>query len=430
MANLTTLEVRNLKPGPKTKRYGDGRGLYLVVRANDSKAWVQRITIDGDRTDIGLGGYPDVPLALARKKSAEIRTAVAEGRDPRVERRQPNLPTFREVAEQYISDNAVRWKNPKEAVNWRGCLENYAYPVFGNTRIDRISRADVLGALKPVWTSKPSIARKLRQRVRAVFAAAMAHGHIDLNPAGDVIDAALPKIPAVKAHFRALPYQDVPDTLEKIEASTASLASRLCFRFLVLTAARSGEARGARWDEIDLDARTWTIPASRMKAGREHRVPLSDAALEVLSRAKALDDNSELLFPSLYKPGRELSDMTLTKLLRDNGLAKTATVHGFRTSFKTWCMETTDTPWAVGEAALAHTLGNSTEQAYARSDLFGRRLALMAEWCSFLLRTPERPRGDSGGPVLNADADYVHRWATPQDAEGVVHTNGRPYDLL
>ena len=387
--NLTALEIKNLKPDRKTKRYGDGRGLYLVVRANGSKAWVQRITIDGDRTDLGLGGYPDLPLALARKKSVELRTAVAEGRDPRAERRQPNLPTFRDVAEQYISDNAARWKNPKEAVNWRGCLDTYAYPVFGNTRIDRISRADVLAALKPVWTSKPSIARKLRQRVRVVFAAAMAHGHIDLNPAGEVIDAALPKTPAVKAHFRALPYQDVPDTLEKIEASTASLASRLCFRFLVLTAARSGEARGARWSEIDLDAPTWIIPASRMKAGVEHRVPLSDAALEALRRAKALDDNSGLVFPSPMKSGSPLSDMTLTKLLRDNGLAETATVHGFRTSFKTWCMETTDTPWAVGEAALAHTLGNSTEQAYARSDLFERRKDLMQQWADYVTKDAE-----------------------------------------
>ena len=389
MANLTTLGIRNLKPGPKTKRYGDGRGLYVVVRANGSKAWVQRITIDGDRTDLGLGGYPDLPLALARTKSAELRTAVAEGRDPRAERRQPNLPTFQDAAEQYISDNAARWKNPKEAVNWRGALATYAYPMFGSTRIDRISRADVLAALKPVWTSKPSIARKLRQRVRAVFAAAMAHGHIDLNPAGEVIDAALPKTPAVKAHFRALPYQDVGSALLKIEASSASLSTRLCLRFLVVTAARSGEARGARWDEIDLDARTWNIPASRMKAGREHRVPLSDAALEVLRRAKALDDNSGLVFPSLYKAGRELSDMTLTKLLRDNGLAEVATVHGFRTSFKTWCMETTETPWAVGEAALAHTLGNSTEQAYARSDLFERRKDLMQQWADYVTKDAE-----------------------------------------
>ena len=383
MANLTTFEVKNLRPGPKTRRYGDGRGLYCVVRTSGSKAWVQRITIDGDRTDIGLGGYPDVPLALARKKSAEIRTAVAEGRDPRAERRQPDLPTFRDAAEQYISDNAVRWKNPKESVNWRGCLNTYAYPVFGNTRIDRITRAEVLDVLLRIWLTKPSIARKLRQRIRVIFAAAMAFGYIDINPAGEVIDAALPKIPAVKDHFRALSYQDVPDTLKKIEASNASLSSRLCFRFLVLTAARSGEARGVRWDEIDLDARTWVIPGSRMKAGREHRVALSTAALEVLRRAKALDDNSGLVFPSLYKPGRELSDMTLTKLLRDLGLADRATVHGFRTSFKTWTMEKTDTPWDVAEAALAHSLGSPTANSYVGSDQLEKRRPLMEQWCSF-----------------------------------------------
>lgn len=381
---LTAMQIDNVKPGPKTQRILDERGLYLVVRAAGSKSWVQRITIDGHRTDIGLGGYPDVSLKLARKKSRKVRADVADGRDPRAERRQPDLPTFRVAAEQYISKNAVRWKNPKESANWRGCLNAYAYPVFGNTRIDRITRAEVLNVLLGIWLNKPSIARKLRQRIRVIFAAAMAFEYIDINPAGEVIDAALPKTPAVKAHFRHLPYQDVPDTLEKIEASTASLSSRLCFRFLVLTAARSGEARGARWDEIDLDARTWAIPGSRMKAGREHRVPLSNAALEVLRRAKALDDNSGLVFPSLNKPGRVLSDMTLTKLLRDNELSETATVHGFRTSFKTWCMETTDTPWAVGEAALAHTLGNSTEQAYARSDLFERRRTLMKSWGDYI----------------------------------------------
>ncbi len=385
MANLTALAVKNLKPGAKTKRHGDGRGLYMVVRANGSKAWVQRITIDGDRTDIGLGGYPDVSMALARKKSGDLRSAVAEGRDPRAERRQPNLPTFQEVAEAYIADNAGRWKTLKQAINWHGSLSTYAYPVFGNTRVDRITRADVLRVLQPIWTTKPSLAKKLRQRVRSIFGAAMAFDYIDLNPAGEVIDAALPRTPAVKAHFRALPYQDVGDALAKVEASGAFLASRLCFRFLLLTAVRSGEARGARWDEIDIKARTWSIPADRMKAGVEHRVPLSDASLDVLRRALALDNNSGLVFPSHYKHGRGLSDMTLTKVLRDTGLAKQATVHGFRTSFKTWCMETTDTPWAVGEAALAHTLGNSTEQAYARSDLFERRRVLMDAWGDFVL---------------------------------------------
>ena len=190
-------------------------------------------------------------------------------------------------------------------------------------------------------------------------------------------------MPAVKAHFRALPYSDVPDALVTVSASTAGLSARLCFRFLVLTAARSGEARGATWGDIDLERREWRIPGERMKAGIEHRVPLPDAALAVLEQARALDDGSGLVFPSTMKPGRQLSDMTLTKVLRSIGLADRATVHGFRTSFKTWCMETTDTPWAVGEAALAHTVGNSTEAAYARSDLLDKRRALMQQWASF-----------------------------------------------
>ena len=384
---LTAVEVRNLKPGQKTKREGDGRGLYLVVRPSGTKAWVLRLTIDGDRTDIGLGGYPDVPLALARKKSAELRTAVAEGRDPRAERRQPNLPTFREAAEMYIQANAPTWRHVKTASDTRARLKAYAFPIFGDTRIDRITRHDVLEALEPIWTAKPAASRKLRQRVRAIFAYALAHEWVETNPAGDAIDPGLPKTPAVKSHFRALPYQDVAAALRKIEASSASLTARLCFRFVVLTAARSGEARGARWDEIDLDGRTWTIPGSRMKSGSEHRVPLSDAALDVLHRAQDLPDKADtgLVFPSARKRGGPLSDMTLTKVLRDNGLAAAATVHGFRSSFKNWTMERTDTPWAVGEAALAHTLGNSTEQAYARSDLFERRRALMQQWADFVI---------------------------------------------
>ena len=158
----------------------------------------------------------------------------------------------------------------------------------------------------------------------------------------------------------------------------------LCFRFLILTAARSGEARDATWDEIDMDSKTWTIPAHKMKAEREHRVPLSDQALAVLRKAWRLRDGSGLVFPSASRPGRALSNMTLTKILRTNGLADRATVHGFRTTFKTWCMETTDTPWAVGEAALAHSIGNATEQAYARSDLFERRRELMEKWARFV----------------------------------------------
>ena len=212
----------------------------------------------------------------------------------------------------------------------------------------------------------------------------MANELIETNPAGEAIDGALPSMPKVKAHLRALPYQEVRSALETVDASQTSPASKRCLKFLILTAARSGEARGATWDEIDLDSATWTIPGSRMKAGEEHRVPLSDQALDVLMLAHELDDGSGLCFPSPLRPGRMLSDMTLTKILRSTGLADRATVHGFRTSFKTWTMEQTETPWAVGEAALAHQLGGSVEQAYARSKLFDRRQPLMQQWADYL----------------------------------------------
>ena len=212
----------------------------------------------------------------------------------------------------------------------------------------------------------------------------MANELIETNPAGEAIDGALPSMPKVKAHLRALPYQEVGSALRTVDASQTSPASKHCLKFLVLTAARSGEARGATWDEIDFEGATWTIPGSRMKAGMEHRVPLSDQALDVLMLAHRLEDGSGLCFPSPLRPGRMLSDMTMTKILRSTGLADRATVHGFRTSFKTWTMEQTDTPWAVGEAALAHQLGGTVEQAYARSDLFDRRRMLMQQWADYL----------------------------------------------
>ncbi len=212
----------------------------------------------------------------------------------------------------------------------------------------------------------------------------MANELIETNPAGEAVDGALPSMPKVKAHLRALPYQEVGAALKTVDGSQTSLAAKRCLRFLVLTAARSGEVRGATWEEIDFEGATWTIPGSRMKAGTEHRVPLSDQALELLTLAQQLEDGYGLCFPSPLRPGRGLSDMTLTKVLRSTGLADRATVHGFRTSFKTWTMEQTDTPWAVGEAALAHQLGGSVEQAYARSDLFDRRRTLMQQWADYL----------------------------------------------
>ena len=271
MAKLTARRVETVRtPG----RYSDGLGLHLVVRKGSlSKSWVLRTTIDGKRRDTGLGGYPAVKLARARELAMALRLEVAEGRDPRAQRRRSEVPTFRQAAERYVTTNAARWRNPKTAINWHGSLTIHAFPLLGDLRVDEIVRGDVVAVLDPVWTERPAAARKLRQHIKAVFSDAMARGHIEVNPAGDVIDAALPKMPAVKSHFRALPYAEVGPALETIEADAASWASRLCLRFLVLTAARSGEARGAAWDEIDLQARTWTIQPERMKANRAHRVP-------------------------------------------------------------------------------------------------------------------------------------------------------------
>ena len=209
-----------------------------------------------------------------------------------------------------------------------------------------------------------------------------AHGYVSENVAGEGIDGALPAMPNVKEHFRALPYREVAAALTTVEKSRASKAVKLCLRFLILTAARSGEVRGATWDEIDLDAREWRIPGKRMKGGREHRVPLSEAARDVLARARGLEDGSGLVFPSPTRPGRPLSKMALTKVLRDQGLADRATVHGFRSAFRDWCAET-GKPREIAEAALAHTVGG-VEGAYFRSDLYARRRTLMDQWAAFL----------------------------------------------
>ena len=365
-------------------RYADGGGLHLYISKAGRKSWVQRVTIDRRRRDIGLGAFPSVSLAQAREKAADNRTAVAEGRDPLAEKHSPAMPTFTEAARAVHAANKPRWRNDKHSASWMQTLERHAMPTLDNTPLDRIDRGDVLRVLTPIWTTRPETARRVRQRMRTVFLWGMAHGFMGTNPAGEAIDGALPPMPKVRAHLRALPYQEVGEALEAVESSQASVAAKLCFRFLVLTAARSGEARGATWDEIDLQGQEWRIPAQRMKAGMEHRVPLSRPALDLLREASALRDETGLVFPSPLKLGSPMSDMTLTKVLRSVGLAERATVHGFRSSFKNWTLEQTDTPWAVSEAALAHSLGNATEQAYARSDLFERRRALMQLWADYL----------------------------------------------
>ena len=381
MRNLTAAKLKALKaPG----LHGDGGTLYLRVAPGGSKSWIQRLTINGRRRDVGLGGWPLVTLAEAREAAFENRRLARRGGDPVAARRRAMVPTFELAAVRTFEANRSRWRHAKTAANWAGSMAKYAYPVFGDRNVDQIGREDVLRVLTPIWTSKPAVSRKLRQRIRAVLSWAQAHGFVEHNAAGEGIDGALPTMPAVRAHFRALPYPEVGGALDTIEASRASVSAKACLRFLTLTACRSGEARGAAWTEIDVDAGLWVIPASRMKGGAEHRQPLSSAALAALEAVRPLADSSGLVFPSPSRPGRPLSDMTLTKVLRDTGLADRATVHGFRTAFRTWASEKTNADHAVMELCLAHHVGTAVERAYARSDLLAKRRRLMDQWAAFV----------------------------------------------
>ena len=375
---LTDRRVKTLwQPG----RYGDGGTLYLLVTPGGSKQWVQRLRVRGRQTDIGLGGYPVVGLREARERAQANRARARAGADPLQDKRKAAVPTFRNLATQHIDALRPTWRNAKHAAQWGSTLAAYAYPYIGNGPVDQVTRADVIGLLSPIWTEKPETARRVRQRVKAVMARAIAMEYVEFNPAGEGIDAALAKLPRIKAHHKALPYVQLPAALKAVRESPATPTVKLGFKFLALTACRSGEVRGARWDEVDLETATWTVPAERMKAGRAHRVPLSDEAIAVLEEARALDNGSGLVFPA-PRSGGELSNMAFLQVLRRLGLEFVP--HGLRSSFRDWAAEQTTAPHAVMEAALAHSVKNTTEAAYFRSDLFDLRRGLMKEWGKYL----------------------------------------------
>ena len=276
MSRLTAARIRTLKsPG----MHGDGDGLYLKISGTGARSWIQRITVAGRRRDLGLGRYPDVGLAQVREAAAHNRSLIASGGDPLAEKRKAAIPTFLQAAQQTFDANKPRWRNGKHTATWWQSLERHAFPILGDMPVDQIDREDVLRVLLPIWGVRMETARRVRQRIRSILKWAMAHGYIDHNVAGETIDGALPPMPKVRNHLRALPYAEVSDLIEAVQQSQASLAAKWCLEFLILTAARSGEARGARWSEIDLDAASWTIPAERLKANAEHRVPLSSRAL-------------------------------------------------------------------------------------------------------------------------------------------------------
>ena len=276
------------------------------------------------------------------------------------------------------------WKDGGKSANqWRSSLRDYAVPRLGKLRVGDISTADVMAVLLPIWNEKPETARRVRQRIGAVMKWAVAQGHRPDNPAGDALGAALPKQSTVKKHHRALPHSEVAGAIARVRASRAHWATVAALEYLILTASRSGEVRKARWDEVDLETPTWTVPANRMKMQREHRVPLSERTLQVLAEAREWADGTGLVFPSVT--GRPQSDNTLSKLLREQGIP--AVVHGFRSSFRDWCAECSNAPREVSELALAHVNSDQVEAAYMRTDLFQRRRALMQSWADYLSDT-------------------------------------------
>jgi len=391
---LTAKKVeKETKPG----RYGDGHGLMLLVKPSGAKSWVQRISIHGRMVDLGLGPIDLVSLAEAREKALANRKLAREGKDPREEkRRAEEILTFEEAAREVHRLHSPSWRNVKHAAQFISTLETYVFPHFGKRRVSEIRTADVLTALSPIWIEIPETARRVRQRIGTVMKWCMARGWCQFNPAADIAQA-LPRHDKTKEHRAALPYAEVADCIKAVRDSKASIFTKLCFEFLVLTAARSGEARGATWDEItfvhaDPDnprptAATWTLPPERMKAKRPHKVPLSGRAVDILLETKALNmamgeaASAHLVFPGA-KAGRPISDMTMSKLLKELGFP--TTVHGFRTSFRMWTQERTNFPREVAEAALAHTLRDKAEAAYARSDLFEIRADMMAAWARYL----------------------------------------------
>jgi integrase len=379
---LTARKVDTLaKPG----RHGDGHGLYLEVKPSGTKSWVLLYTFAGRRREMGLGRYPDVSLAAARREASRQREVLASGRDPLAVRRKPMAPTFGEIADKYIAAHSLSWKNAKHQAQWRMTLTHYARPLRGK-RVDDITVGDVLDVLKPIWTKRPETAARLRGRIEAVLDAAKAEGHRQgENPAAwrGNLKHLLPKqTKLTRGHHKAMPYPDVPQFVTELRERQS--VDALALEFIILTAARTGEVLGATWGEVDLQSSIWIVPAKRMKSARAHRVPLGRRALEILEFIKqfrASDSDDAFIFPGVRN--RRLSEMATAMLLRRMGHSD-ITTHGFRSSFRDWAGEASSFQREVVEAALAHTVGDATERAYRRGDALEKRRRLMEAWADYL----------------------------------------------
>ncbi|QJB68237.1 tyrosine-type recombinase/integrase [Parasphingorhabdus halotolerans] len=382
MTKLTVMKIRNLKePG----RYGDGDGLILNLTAPGKGYWLIRTQINGRRRDIGLGSISLVTLAEARDAVHQVRKDIQNGLDPVAERQKAKrvIPTFKDAAILVHKEHRKGWKNGKHQKQWIRTLERYVFPKIGNRLVNDIEGPVICDVLSPIWLEKPETARRVKQRIGVVLDWSYANGFRTSEAPLRSISRGLPKQPKKDGHFAAMPYAEVPAFISHLRSKEN--VSRLALEFLILTATRSGEVRGAKMDEIDLGNRLWTIPAQRMKMGKTHAIPLTDSTLDVLQRVQPyFAPVSNLIFPG-KNVKRPLSDMTLLKVLRVADLPYT--VHGFRSSFRDWAAEQTSYPGEVAEAALAHAVTNKVEAAYRRTNYLEKRRDLMRDWEQFCLGT-------------------------------------------
>lgn len=387
---LNKLSARKVTTTKIPGYYSDGGGLYLQVSSTLSKSWIFKFVRDKKATEIGLGSQVDVSLEEARDKATDYRKLLKQGINPLAEKRKverdlqlsvAKFMSFADCAEAYIEVNRHGWKNPKHAQQWSNTLKQYAYPIFGKLPVAEIDTALVIKCLEPIWTSKNETASRLRGRIETVLDWATVSKYREgENPARwrGHLDKILPKPSKVQKieHHAALPYAEIAVFMAKLRGQ--SVVAARCLEFTILTATRTNESIGATWDEIDLSNKTWTIPGERMKAGRAHRIPLSERVIHILQDMQKIKVN-DFIFPST-KTG--LSNMAMLQLLKRMGEAG-LTVHGFRSSFRDWAAETTSYPSEVVEMALAHTIKNQAEAAYRRGDLMEKRSQLMTDWQVF-----------------------------------------------
>jgi integrase len=417
MSKLTQRALAGLAKRPG--RHADGQGLFLRVGAKGNINWTYRFRLGGKETELSFGAYPRIGLDEARRLHALARAKVISGVDPRAEKKSvsaarkaalsdkfrtglmPTKPTFGQIADDYVETHEASWRNPKHRQQWRNTLRDYCRSLH-DVPVDEIDTKAVLAVLKPIWTTKPETASRVRGRVETIINAARALGHIDESRANPArwrghLDQLLPKQPALsRGNHAAMPYADLPAFMARLKEAPGTAAKALAFA--VLTAARSGEVLGARWDEVDLDNAVWIIPAQRMKAAKQHRVPLSEPALEILREMRAgRKGDHPFVFPG-QRPRRPLSNMALEMTMRRLGAGE-FTPHGMRSGFRDWCTEAARVDYDVAERCLAHAVGSGAALSYDRSDRLELRRPVMSQWAAFL-----------GGPATGDNVVDLTAW--------------------